>query len=284
MVNKGDFQMNKIFLILVASIIVISAIGVPIYLTSNQNNGNPDLRVTLKSCGYNAYYEEYDLHTFTVVIHVKPIRFTDRNQFHILYANITDGNEQKQIKAQSINRNYTAEDYTYLFGFSLREINEPVELTIQFSISETDLTGASGLAVPIFSKTLTLHPKIVPIEEIKPENEANVEIQFLYNTSISDYDRVNLTLFSQDSGIGVLEIYFSTYENFSTGVAGIYFKDVYLEKGGNTLILPRQNLCIQFLKYKNDYLTICHLKESLESETLASGLMPKIKYEDIPNT
>lgn len=68
--------------------------------------------------------KEYDLHLFTIVFYVKPIRFTGRYQFHINYANITYGNEQKQIRLDRINRDNTAEDYTYWLGFSLREINE----------------------------------------------------------------------------------------------------------------------------------------------------------------
>jgi len=278
--------MNKKVIILVALIIVVSAIGLPLYLLNNRNSEDPDLQVTLKSCEYNSYNEEYDLHLFTVVIHIQPIRFTTLNTFRVQYANISDDNEQKQIKSTSINRNNTAEDYTYWFGFSLREINEPVELTLLFSIFETDLTGQKGLAVPNFSKTLTLNPKIVPIEEEEPENRANFEIQFLYNTSINDYDRVNLTLYSQESGTGELGIVFSTYENFTAGNGGevksVSFKDVTLKEGVNNII-PPSNLIEMFSDFQDGYVIIRHITEPIEIQTLASGLMPPIEYEDIPN-
>ena len=108
--------MNKKVIILVALIIGVSAIGLPLYLINNQNNENPDLQVTLKSCEYKSHDVNSGWILFTVIFQVEPIGFSDRNQFQISYANITDGNERNYGVFQPI-RNNTAEGYTYWRDF-----------------------------------------------------------------------------------------------------------------------------------------------------------------------
>lgn len=280
--------MKKILLILIASIVVVSAISLPIFFNSTQNNTSsdlPDLQVILNSCEYRSYDENSGWCLFTAIFHVEPIGFSDRNQFHISYANITDGNERSYGEFHPI-RNTNAEDYTYWLDFSLTEVIEPVELSITFSIQETDLTGSIDLAVPLFSRTFRLYP-VIPPDVIEAKNDAieqiaNVQIQLLYNSSISNYDRVNLTLFSPTSGNGTLEIYFS-YNNFTEGGRASTFNGIYLEKGENTLVLPYPNLCNTFSDYEDGYLYIRHYNDLLESGILAFGLMPQITYEDISN-
>ena len=278
-------EMKKILLISIISVIVVSAIGLPIFLNKNQDIGNPDLQVNLKSCEFKSYDETSGWCRFVIIFHVEPIGFGDRNQFQISYANITDGNERSYGEFHPV-RNTTAEDYTYWLEFSLKEVVDPVELSITFAIQEIDLTGSIDLAVPLFSKKFRLYP-VIPPEVIESTEEpietANAKIMLLYNSSINNYDQVNLTLFSESSGNGRLEIIFSTYENFTAGkdasVESVTFVDVYLNKGENNLILPSPGLCKQFSEYQNGYLLIQHVNESLDAETIAFGLMPQIEYE-----